>query len=94
MLVLLILNDNKTIESIFEGYDEWLLIGNEPQRKDVDEYTERYDLAGNPTCLYCSSRLPEDHPLTVCDSCYPDEDQTIESDLEGYDEWLLIGNEP
>lgn len=33
---MLILNENKTIDSIFDGYDEWLLIGSDPPRTDVD----------------------------------------------------------
>jgi len=72
VLAMLILNENKTIDSIFDGYDEWLLIGSDPQRTDVDQYAELTDRAKNRICLYCSSKLPKDHPLTVCDSCYPD----------------------
>lgn len=54
------------------GYDEWLLIGSEP--KSSKTFEEIYD-DGNMLCIYCFVRLPNMHPVTVCDDCNEDNER-------------------
>jgi len=51
-------------------YDEWLLIGSEPKSSKTFENEDIYDNDGNMLCIYCFSKLPKGHSVTVCDDCY------------------------